>query len=240
MKIKGVIVRITPYKESGAMINLLSKDELLSFYAPHIYKSNQSNSLLTTPLMYGEFTFKEGKNNLLNFKEMTPIFDTRDYMNNYSTLISLNFINEVTLRLFNEEDMSSVYNYLIKTLELIKDSKLVPILLLSYLAVSLRLTGYGLNVDRCVISNSTHDIVGVSYLDGGLISRSCFNKDHHLLYNKEKINILRSIFKVNYKDLDKLSFNKKDVLEVLDDLLIYTYDQTGVKLKSANLIKVHL
>lgn len=237
MNIKGVVMRVTPYKESGAMINVLTKDKLLSFHARNIYKVDNKNILLTTPLMYGEFTFSDNKKDLLTFKEMSPILDTRTYMNNYTKLAAIDFINEVTIRLFPEEEMPKIYPYLIKTLELIKDEKRVASLLLTYLATSLKLTGLGLNVDSCVITNSKTNIVGVSYLDGGLVSKTAYRSSRHKLYSPEKIKILRMIFKAKPENLEKISFTKKDFFDVLDDMLIYTYDQTGIRFKSENLIK---
>lgn len=237
MNIKGVIVRVTPYKESGAMINVLTKDGLLSFYARNIYKADNKNVLLTTPLMYAEFTFSDNKKDLLTFKEMTPILDTRNYMNNYMKLAAIDFINEVTIRLFPEDEMQKIYPYLVKTLELMKEDKRVAALMLTYLATSLRLTGLGLNVDCCVLTKGKTNIVGVSYLDGGLVSKEAYRSSRHKLYSAEKINLLRTIFKVKPEDLDKVSSLKKNIYEILDDLFIYTYDQTGIRFKSENLIK---
>lgn len=237
MNVKGVIMRVTPYKESGAMINVLTTDQLISFHARNIYKVDNKNVLLTTPLMYGDFTFSDDKKSILTFKEMSPILDTRNYMNNYAKLAAIDFLNEVTIRLFSEEEMPKIYPYLIKTLELIQEDKRVSGLLLTYLATCLRLTGFGLQVDSCVLTNSKTNIVGVSYLDGGLISKEAYRSSRHKIYSPDKINMLRIIFKVKPDDLNKISFTKRDIYEVFDDLLIYTYDQTGIRLKSENLIK---
>ena len=237
MNIKGVIIRVTPYKESGAMINVLTSDKLISFHAPNIYKVDNKNILLTTPLMYGEFTFSDNKKSILTFKEMIPILDTRNYINNYAKLAAIDFINEVTIRLFNEDDMPKIYPYLIRTLELINEDKRVAALTLTYLATCLRLTGFGLNVDSCVLTGKKTNIVGVSYLDGGLVSKEVYRSSRHKLYTPSKIQALRIIFKAKADDLDKISFTKRDIYEILDDLFIYTYDQTGIRFKSENLIK---
>ena len=237
MNIKGVIIRVTPYKDSGAMVNVLSSDKVYGFYARNIYKVENKNILITTPLMYAEFTFSDNKKDLLTFKEMTPILDTRAYMNDFAKLAAIDFLNEVTARLFTDEDMPKIYPYLIKTLELIKEHKNILSLLLVYLAVSLKLNGFGLNVDSCVITNSKSNIVGVSFADGGLVSKEAYRSSRHKLYTPEKIKIIRSIFKVEAKDLDKISFTKRYVREVFEDLFIYTYDQTGIRFKSESLIK---
>lgn len=237
MNIKGVVVRVTPYKDSGAMINVLTKDKLVSFYARNIYKVDNKNVLLTTPLMYAEFTFSDNKKDLLTFKEMTPILDTRLYMNNYAKLAAIDFLNEVTVRLFSDDEMPKIYPYLVKTLELIKDDNNINQLLLTYLATSLRLNGFGLNVDCCVITKSKTNIVGVSYLDGGFVSKEVYRKSRHKLYTPEKIKIMRMIFKAEPKDLDKIIFSNRDALEIFEDMFIYTYDQTGIRFKSESLIK---
>lgn len=237
MNVKGIVVRITPYREHGAMVNLLCADQLLSFYARNIYKISDKNILLTSPLMYGEFTFSDSKKDLLTFKEMIPILDTRNYMNDFNKLSALNFLNEVTLRLFNDDDMIEIYPFLIKTLELLKENKNILSLLLAYLAASLKITGFSLNVDSCVITGSKENIVGVSYLDGGLVSKSAYRASKHKLYSPDKIMMLRKAFKVKVEQLEKLNFSSRDALAVLNDLLIFTYDQTGIRFKSEKLIQ---
>lgn len=235
MKVEGVVIRITPYKEHGAMFNVLTKDELLSFYISNIYKINSQNVLLTTPLMYGNFTLTENKINRLSFKDMTPLIDNRNYMNDFNKLAVLNFLNEVTLRLINEEDMPQLYPYLVNAITSLKNNELQ--ISLGYLACVLKITGNSLNVDGCVYTGNTQNIVGVSYLDGGLVSKAAYHSGNTKLYSANKIKILKTIFKLKPDDFKNLNFNKKDTKEVLEDLIIFAYDQTGVRLKSEKLIQ---
>jgi len=236
MNYKGVIIRITPYKEKSAMISLLTKEGLLSFLARDIYKVNSKSVLLTCPLMYGEFTFLDNtKSNLLTYKEMSIIVDTRKYMNDFSKLASLNFLNEITISLFNEEEMKDIYPYLIEAITLLDKEEPINVLL-SYLAISLRETGYGLNVDSCILSGTTKNIIGVNYDDGGLISKEFFRENIDKLYSSNKIKILHYIFKLNIDNMKNIKFDSKDAKEILEDLLVYTYNQTGLRLKSSSLI----
>lgn len=235
MTVEGIIISLTPYKESGAIINAITPNNVLSFYAPNIYKIDKDNLLLTTPLMRANFTFKESNKKFLSYKEMAPILDTRIYMNDLKKLTAINFINEVTLRMLSEEDQPKIYEYLSNTLDALKMVEPFSLMLL-FLAAALRISGNGLNVDSCVITGSNLDIVGVSYRDGGFISRSAYKANKHKKYSPNKIHLLREIFKIKPTYINKIHYDFNDVKEVFNDLLIYTYDQTGLRFKSERMI----
>lgn len=236
MKTHGYIVRISPYRDAGAMINVLSSRRLFSFYAANAFKLDKKNSLLSTPLMGGEFTFSDNDKQILTFKEFSPTFDTRKYIHDFDQLALINFLNEVTLQLFTEEDMPLIYPYLDATLALIDHKEKLLMLALAYLAAGLRLSGNGLEVDRCVLTGSTMNIIGVSFEDGGFVSREAFMNERHRRYSPNKCRILRQIFKAKPENLKDLDFNIDEGFEVLDDLFGYTYDQTGARFKSSDLV----
>ncbi|MCQ2794406.1 MAG: DNA repair protein RecO [Bacilli bacterium] len=236
MKTHGYIVRVSPYRDSGAMINVLGPRRLFAFYANNTFKLDKKNSLLATPLMGGEFTFNDTDKQILTFKEFAPTFDTRKYIHNFNQLALINFVNEITLLLFSEEDMPLIYPYLDATLALIEQKEKLPMLALTYLAAGLRLSGNGLEVDRCVLTGSTMNIIGVSFEEGGFISREAFLNGRHRRYSPNKCRILRQIFKAEPQNLKDLDFNIEEGFEVLNDLFTYAYDQTGIRFKSADLV----
>ena len=235
MNIKGIIVRVTPFKEKSAMVNLLTEDKLISFLARDIFKINNQNYLAATPLLCGEFNFVDNNDKTLIFKEVKPIIDIRMYITDLNKLAAINIINELTLRLFNDEDMPSVYPYLLKALKSLNEINHISVIL-SYLAVSLKLNGYGLIVDRCIYDESNKKLVGVSYIDGGLVCDECFNKDQHLEYHLNLIKILQHLFLINNPNTLFIEYPIEDAKKIFMDLIVYAEDQTGTKFKSKGLI----
>lgn len=236
MTVEGIIISLTPYKESGAIVNIITKENKISFNAPNIYKIDKDNLLLTTPLMKAKFTFKESNKKFLTYKEMLPILDTRIYMNDIQKLTALNFINEVLLKILSEEEYPKIYELLSKTLDALNNVNAFSLCLI-FLANALKYSGNALNVDSCVITGSQFDIVAISYVDGGLISRNAYKANIHKRYTPNMIHLLREIFKMKPSYLHNVNYERGIVKEIFNDLLIYTYDQTGVKLKSAKMIE---
>jgi len=235
MKLIGVIIRISQYKDNDAMINVLSKDKVISFYARGVFKTNSKTAILNSLLSYGEFTFLDYKD-LFSFKEFSPIIDMRNYLNEFGNLVAINFINEVTLKLYNDEDMINIYPYLIDIIKRLSDKKISVLLLLKYLCISLRLTGFGLEVDKCVITGEKKDIVGISFVDGGFVARNAYKPNIHKIYSPNECILVRKLFKKEISDISKEEYKNEEVKKIFIDMLIYTYNQTGIRFISEPLV----
>lgn len=238
MNTNGIIIRVSPYKDSGAMINLLTENGLMSFYVDNVYKSRSKNSNLSSILSVGDFTFSDKVNGkLLTFKEVNFSFDSRIFLNDPKIICLINFLHEITLSFLQEEDERKIYNTLKPILLKLKKVKNVVLMASYYLAQILMINGLSLNVNSCVLSGKKDNLIGLSFVDGGLISKSFFNKNTHIFYTKEKIKFIKAVFLEDIDRILELDFKKQDSIDVFTDLITYLKDTTNTYIKSSEMLK---
>lgn len=240
MKVEAIAIKHTKYKEYNAMMTLLTKDKILSFQAFGVYKPFHKNFLLVTPLMFANFVFSDSKS-YLSLKEVNPIVDTRCFILTPALGCTINALTEIVNLLLLDEDKPKIYPYLeaalrkINTLTTTSSYKAFTALLICF-AKAISISGYALEVDKCVITNSTKDIVGISLIDGGFISKSVYDPNKHIKYSKDKIAILRGSFKATPECIKEWTFDPVLAREIIKDLIIYVKDTTNTTLKSVALI----
>lgn len=236
-EIEGIVLRTTPFKDNDMMVNVISSDGLYSFLARGVMKLESKNSTSINRLAKSLFCLSKGKDGY-SLRQGSLIDSFENSKSSLESLLSLDFINEVTIKLVNNnEDASSVYPVLNKTLCLLDDGFDQISTCLLYLASLLKKIGSGLDVDECVICHEKGQIGAISYLDGGFICPNCFNALKHVRYDKEQLNIVRYIFKVDIDKYGTTAFSKEKAIAILKDLVIFTENTFDIKIKSAkNLI----
>ena len=236
MIIDGIIIRTYHYKEHDAIVNILTSKGILFFFVRNVFKNSNQNISLNCPLLYAKFTFLNSEKNNLIFKEMSLINNYFDHIN-FAKLIAINFINEIIVCFFNYSDMSNIYYYLVEIINLISlkdcDNKKILNLIAAFLSISLKLAGFSFNTN-CAINN---DIVGINFSDGCFVYKDFFNKKKHKLYSKNKCQIFKHLFQMKIDDLKNINFSKKEIKEVLNDLLAYSCFHTDVRFKNEKLIR---
>ena len=153
------------------------------------------------------------------------------------SLTVLDMLGEITNKLVQSEDAPKVYHELERAISLIDEGFDTLTVGLIYLAHVLNVIGYGLEVDSCLICGKTSQIVAVSYADGGFICQDCFDALNHVKCSARKLKIIRYIFKVDAPNYNKVSFEKNEVIELLNELHDFIYDVVQIDLKSIKLLK---
>lgn len=232
----GIVIRSTPFRDNDAMVNVVANDRFHSFLAKGVLKFESKNSSSVNLYSKSHFQLSKGKEGyLLRSSELLDSF--QNIKNSLSALAVLDFIGEVTNKLVISDDASNVYPFLEKSLTLLNAGFDPYSVALIYLAHILNQTGYGLDVDSCVICGQTSQIVAVSYKDGGFICQNCFDPLNHVKCNARKLKIIRYIFKVDLNNFGQVSFEKDECLNILEELGKFVFDIIQIDLKSLKLIK---
>jgi len=236
MEIEGLIIRQTPFQDNDMMITLLSEERIYSFLARGVMKIDSKNAASVNLFTYGRYTLMSGKNGktLKNSEILNSFPNTRK---EFAGLATLDYLSEVTNKLISKDKASEFYPYLLKTLELLNSGFDPNTLNLIYLAATLRISGYGLDVSECVICNKTSQINAISYKDGGFICTDCFNPLNHLKCTVRKLKIIRYLFKVSPDKMDSGELEKEEAKEIMNELLGFASDNADLYLKSAKLLK---
>ncbi len=232
----GIVLRLTPFKDSDAMVNAISEDGFFSFKARGVEKLSSKNAPSVQPLTLSEFILMESQSGGLSLKE-GGVIESFSKIEDLSCAATLSFIQELTLKIVQEDEALRVYPYLLASLRLISSGNDPLSVGLLYFAKVLTIGGYGLNVDRCVICGKQKDIVCLSYSEGGFLCRDDFEAETSIKTSPRHLQIARFLFKCEEKDFPRGEFAKEECLLFYSELSQYLENLTGVKLKSISLLK---
>ena len=236
IEFEGIVIRITPFRDNDAMVNVISKDKMHSFLARGVMKYESKNAPSIGLYAKGRYQLSKGKDGFsLRSGELLESY--QGIKNNLSALAVVDLIGEITNKLVQAEDAPKVYDSLVKILELLNSGFDAYTLASIYIAHVLNVIGYGLEVDRCVLSGQTSPIVAISYQDGGFIAQSEFDPLNHVKCTSRKLKIIRYIFKVDPDNYAKIAFEKEEMIEIIGELSKFIYDALQINLKSVNLIE---
>ena len=235
-EIEGIVIRVTPFRDNDAMVNVISHERMNSFLGRGVLKYESKNASSVNMYSRSRFQLSKGKDGMsLRTGELLNSYQMAK--SNLDSLAVLDMIGEVTNKLVQSEDAPKIYDQLVKCLELLDSGFDAFTIGLIYLAHVLNATGYGLDVDSCIICGKTSQIIAVSYKDGGFICQDCFDPLNHVKCSARKLKIIRYIFKVDVTNYDKVSFNKNETIELLKELHDFIYDVAQIDLKSITLLK---
>jgi DNA repair protein RecO (recombination protein O) len=74
-KTEGIVLRSQDYKEHHRIITLFSPLGLINLIVKGISRKNTRLLMLTTPFSHGEYIYRQGRSDLLNFHDGTVLND---------------------------------------------------------------------------------------------------------------------------------------------------------------------
>ena len=235
MEFEGIVIRRTSYKEGAAMISVLTKDRIRSFLAKGVLKITSKNAPSVNLFTKSNFqTFNGQEGDFLRVGEVIASYP--NITKSFEKLAILDFISETANSLIGTNESGEVYYFLEKTLESLNGDFPPLTALLIYFAKVLKASGYGLDVDSCVICGKKEAISSLSYKDGGFICQKCFNASYHVKTDPRKLKILRYIFKVDLDNFTKVAFSNDECKEIIFELCEFLNHTSQIEFKSLTLL----
>ena len=180
-------------------------------------------------LMDGDFKYPV----LKSFKEL--YIPMKLNMDSYY-LGTLLLMNEIIMHFFPDEERFRMFDSLEEGVQGLKRTGNWLMTLLIYLSHAIRLGGFELEVNRCVICGQKNRIVAFSFIEGGFICEECANEETERDLSKEQMILLRSIFNSRDYHLIESSFNKEDALVLLRKFIDFSQEAFGYRLKNVRLL----
>lgn len=235
VKKEGIVLRKTELGEADCMVSCIGEEGKFSFYAKGIRKTTSKNAPSLNELTLSEFTLllRPGGDANYLLKEASG---RKNYMKDgdFDAIAVENFLCELTSRAYNEEEGEGkeFYPYLKAALEAINDG--FDPLTVGFLcfATTLRLIGFGLEVDNCVRCLGKKGIIGVNYPDGGFICSSCFEGDFDEKLDAYSLKVLRFAFRYKPEDMRRVVFPKESIRPLFHSLEEYFREGLGYSLKT--------
>ena len=236
MEFEGIVIRQTSFKQDAAMISVLTKDKIRSFLAKGVLKMTSKNAPsvnLFTKSLFQTFHGQEG--DWLRVGKVLSSYP--NIKKDFERLAVLDFMSEITNTLVGENDAKGLYEFLDQALCSLNGDFSPLTTLLIYFAKVLIVSGYGLDVDSCVICHKKEQISALSYKDGGFICKNCFDSLNHVKTDPRKLKILRYIFKVDIANFEKVAFSNEECLNIIFELAEFLNFVSQIEFKSLQLLK---
>lgn len=229
---RGIVLKVTPFKESSAIITLGYENGLLSLNVNSIYKNNNPNKAL---LIVGNIIDVEYKNisdvNIVS--SISLVLDISSLLLDYSSSCFLLYLQEVSLSLFSYGDKYPI-NEVKYLLSFLKDNKNVLAISLKLIGVFYQTLGINLEVHKCVTcSNNVVNTYSISL--GGYLCDDCASKN--FVFKKDKMDLY--VLKYCFLKIDEDSLKKEvplnsgiRVFNELNQYLISYFDLKEFKTQS--------
>ena len=222
-KVEGFIMSEVPYGDTSKIINVLTKEHGLIGIICKGSKSLKSKNRATTL----RFTY--------------AIFNIYYKENKLSTLIDaeiidyLNYLTELTNQVVKQGDEKEIYAIFINAILLINKG-FDPMVITNIVEVKyLEYLGVFINLDSCSKCGSNKDIVTISFNDGGLICKNCYQNEE--IVDLKMVRILRNYLYVDLEKISKIDIDNNLVKKINLFLDLYYEQDTGLYLQSKKFLK---
>ena len=233
---KIIVLSINQYKEKDAIITAISQSETITFLARGIKDPKSKNAALNNPLTVADIELMDGDYKYPVLKASKELFVPMKLKMDSTYLGTLLIMNEMMIHLFSDDDKQAMFSYLEEGVIGLKKTNDWMMTLLVFMAQAIRIGGFELEVNRCVICGQKNKILAFSFIEGGFICQNCVNEETERDLTKEQMILLRNIFNSRDYHLLDSSYNKDDALVLLRKTLDFLQEAFGYRLKNLRLI----
>ena len=229
----GLILSSSKYKDYDCVINVLFEDGIKSILIRGAYRAKNKNLVFTNPFIYANLEIYEGKTKGYKLKCGTIIETFFDLSPKIDQIIFLNLMIEISNKFIIEGDSSAYLHLVVSVLKGIKHHKDVDRCVSYYLLSLIKILGLQFEMNHCIRCESTEELSGISFLDGGAVCKNCLTDTDLALDKKEYFTLKKISINSDFKDFKHLSIKFLKKLNI--SLLLYLEDYFNVKINTLNL-----
>ena len=233
---KIIVLTNTNYKEKDAIITAISQSETIIFTARGIKDPKSKNAVLNNPLTIADIELVDGDYKYPVLKGSKELFSPFKLHMDSQYLGTLLLMNEMMMHFFPEEERHLMFSHLEEGVINLKKSGDWLMSLLLFMANAIRVGGFELEVNRCVMCGQKKRIVAFSFIDGGFICEDCINEETERSFSKEQMILLRSIFNSRDYHLLNSAYNQEDAWFLLHKFIAFMEEAFGHRLQNKRLI----
>ena len=224
--IDGYVIRLNKYKESDAIVTILTENGIDTFKARGIYKNNNKNAYALNLYSRGEYIINyktEGGNETLISASLLSFVDKVYESLEYALLFGI--MGEIANKYSN---FYIVFDYIFNHISEI-DVNVGILFCLKFICKQEGVLPIG---DKCIYCESNSNIVHLSFTEGGFICSNC--NDNGICDDKQILHAYHIIYKMNLENLPLVKLDKKICYYFIDKFYDYLESSIGIKLVSKN------
>lgn len=233
---KIIILSINPYKEKDAIITAISEKETITFLARGIKDPKSKNSALNNPMTIADIELMDGDFKYPILKSSKQLFSSMKIDMDEKYLASLLIMDEMILNLFPDEEQYMMFPFVEKSLEALRKKNDWLMTLLLLMSHAIRLGGFQLEVNKCVLCGKRNGIVTFSFSDGGFICKDCYDKELEREFTKNQMLLLREIVNCPDFSLIEKEYNQEDAMLLFTKFYQYIEEAFGYRFKNIRLL----
>lgn len=233
-KVKGLVIKEIAYKDTSKIIEVLTKDGIVSMIA---FGSKKVSSPLfsgTTFLSYSEFCIYE-KKSILTLKSVSTINSFKNILKNITEIAAATYLVNLATQVYKQNNNSNIYELLLTSLGKLESGldvlgivNIIEIKMLKYL-------GLKLHLDNCAVCGSS-DINYLSLDYSGYLCR----KHSKISVDRKILKLIKVYDTVDINKLDRFNVSRNIVL-IVDKFIDEYYEKyTGLYLDSKKFFKMLL
>lgn len=235
---KLIILSISNSKDKDAIVTSICPTGKLSFIVKGLFDPKSRNAQLNTPMTVIDAEFVEGSYQYPVLKRFETILLPMKYKEDYLFLASIMILGEMSNKIIQEEDYSSMFEWLYNGLTTLEKTKKYYDVLLIFTANLLRTSGYEFEVNRCVICGSNKNIVAFSFADGGFLCKNCLEEDEKRDLNKSQMLLIRQVFNAKSYDLSNISYKEEDAKVLIFKFYEFINDMFSTRINNILMLKL--
>lgn len=242
VKSSAVVIKTQDYKENDKLVWLYTSEHgKVSTIARGAKRSRSKFLSITLPLCYGEYVYFKGKG-LANLQEGKIIESFQGLLENLDKLTYSTYICElIDIATIEGEANRWLFKEFVTTLYLLNTDALdYEMLVRSFELKLLKATGYGLNLDRCVMCKkqiTASDYISLSYYGG--VCDEC-QRIHGMYISKGAYSALRFLSNTPSDKVYRLNLNsniKKEIEKVITFIISNNYARRPKSLEMLKYLK---
>jgi len=235
-KVEGFIMSEVPYGDTSKIINVLTKEHgLIGIICKGSKSLKSKNRATTLRFTYAIFNIYYKENKLSTLIDAEIIDNLINIKNDIVLISYLNYLTELTNQVVKQGDEKEIYAIFINAILLINKG-FNPMVVTNIVEVKyLEYLGVFINLDSCSKCGSNKDIVTISFNDGGLICKNCYQNEE--IVDLKMVRILRNYLYVDLEKISKIDIDNNLVKKINLFLDLYYEQYTGLYLQSKKFLK---
>lgn len=233
---KVIVLTINPYKEKDAILTALAENQLVTFLARGINDPKSKNAAINNILTIADIELMDGSFKYPILKSSKPLFTSLKLDMDSKYLGALMLMDEVMVHLFPDEEKFKMFPYLEGAVVSLKEENNWLMTLLIFMSQAIKLGGFQLEVNRCVICGKKEKIVAFSFVEGGFICQDCFSEDMEHDLSKEQMLLLRRIVNAQDYRLVKSDYSKENAEVLFSKFIDFMQEAFGYRFKNIRLL----
>jgi DNA repair protein RecO len=233
----GLIISVNKYKDSNAIINILTENGIVSVLGRGIFRDDSKNHLFTNKFIYANFDVYKGKVGGYKLRTAKIIKFYTSAISSLDYLVALDYLSEAIIKtidnVISEEDLgvrSNLLSYVTKTLDYMVESRRIYASLARFASLLVKELGIKPNLTN-VINKASQNY---SFADGSIVDLDRNELNKGVILSNDDINNINKF--LNCDNVDNIVINENDSKNVFVFLNRQIEVSFSIKLNSLDLM----